>query len=336
MKQKLNAEALLGTFGGVRDDFIADADACARRRSHKFPVILAAVLLCMALTVSALAAADVEPVYNFLYQLSPAIAQKLKPVRMSCVDNGIELEVISANIEDESAKIYLGLRDLEGGRVDASTDLFDSYRIHMDGNSMSTCSYSHYDESTQTALFLVEIWPDGNKIDGDKVTFSISRFISGKQEFADYLAIDPAAAAESPAVQTDVVTRGHGWLDESWADLAVDEFLVPGEILSPMEGVSITGMGWVDGYLHIQTHYENILDTDAHGYVCLVDAEGNSIPDVYGVSFWDDADKGSCYYEQIFAISPETLAECRLFGQFYRADTLVEGHWEVTFPVEGE
>ena len=212
---KKHTEALLDAIGGVRDHFIADADRPRLRRIHKFPVILAAVLLCMALTVSALAAADVEPVYNFLYQLSPAIAQKLKPVRMSCTDNGIELEVVSANVEDDAAQIYLALRDLEGDRVDATTDLFDSYRIHMSGNMVATCSFAHYDENTKTACFLVEIWADEGKFNRNKVTFSMDRFISGKQEFAGLLEADLTSAAAKPAMQTDVIARGYGWADDA-------------------------------------------------------------------------------------------------------------------------
>jgi len=203
MKQHINAESLLHSIGEIRDDFIADADVPARRRIRKFPIVLAAVLLCMALTVSALAAADVEPVYNFLYQLSPAIAQKLKPVRLSCVDNGIELEVISANVEDNAAQVYLALRDLEGDRVDETTDLFDSYRIHMTGNMSATCSFAHYDESTKTACFLVEIWANEGRFDRNKVTFSMDRFISGKQEFAGLLDVDLSSAEAEPAAQSE-------------------------------------------------------------------------------------------------------------------------------------
>ena len=100
-----------------------------------------------------------------------------------------------------------------------------------------------------------------------------------------------------------------------------------------MEDVTITGMGWADGYLHIQSHYDNILDTDAHGGVYLKDASGDNITDVFEVSFWDKEDPGSSYSEQIFDITPEEAVNCRLFGQFYSADTLVEGHWEITFPI---
>lgn len=330
---KKRAELLMDALGSIREDYIADADVQPKRRIHKLPQVLAAVLLCMMLAVSALAAADVGPVYDLLYQFSPAIAQKLKPVRLSCVDNGIELEVISANVENDAAQIYLALRDLEGDRVDATTDLFDSYRIHMTGNMTASCSFSHYDENTETACFLVEIWADEGKISRNKVSFSMDRFISGKQEFAGLLEADLSSAAAESITQTDVITRGYGWADEAWQDFSADQFLVPNEILSPMEDVTITGMGWIDGLLHIQTHYADILSTDAHGGVSLMDADGNHITDVYEVAFWDEARSGS-YCEQIFDVTPEQLADLRLMGCFYSADTLVEGHWEITFPVE--
>lgn len=333
---KLNNDALLDAIGSVREDYIAEADASPTRRIRKFPVVLAAVLLCMALTVSALAAADVEPVYNFLYALSPELALTLKPVRMSCVDNGIELEVISADVEGDTARIFLGLRDLEGNRVDETTDLFDSYRIHMSSDLVATCSFAAYDPVTGQAQFLVEITRgDGKPIRKDKITFSMDRFISGKQEFVGPLELDLSSAEMQPATQTDVIPRGYGWTDESYADFTLEKYLLPSELLSPMEDISITGMGWVDGYLHIQTHYADILKTDAHGGVYLKDASGNNICDVFEVSFWDKDNSGSSYSEQIFDITPEEAADCRLFGQFYSADMLTEGHWEITFSLDG-
>jgi len=123
------------------------------------------------------------------------------------------------------------------------------------------------------------------------------------------------------------------WNDESHQDFDPGFFLVPREILSPMDGVSITGMGWVDGFLHIQSHYADISETDAHGYVFLTDASGAQMDSFYEVSFWD-ADFSSSYEEQIFDISPEELAGCAFHGWFTAFDSITEGNWEITFPIE--
>ena len=78
----------------------------------KWGAMVASLLLVFTMSVPALAAADFGPAYNLLYKVSPAIAQKLKPVSMSCEDNGIKFEVISAYVEGSEAK-YKILTEIE-------------------------------------------------------------------------------------------------------------------------------------------------------------------------------------------------------------------------------
>ena len=336
MKQKFNAESLLHAIGEIRDDFIADAEVNARRRIRKFPIVLAAVLLCMALTVSALAAADVEPVYNFLYQLSPAIAQKLKPVRMSCVDSGIELEVISANIEDNAAQVYLALRDLEGDRVDETTDLFDSWSFHTPFDSANTCTLESYDASTHTATFYVLMTAaDGADIrpEDGKVTFSVREFLSHKQalEGVDLSAV-VSAMPTVPETRTDMQLRGGG-LGNGFSETLIP-CLVPADepLLIPADGAAVTGVGYVDGRLHIQVYYEDILRTDNHGFVYYVGADGTPVYSDLSLSLWDDAQIGS-YEEYIFDLPAEALDSVAFYGDFTTCSQLTEGNWQVTFPL---
>lgn len=58
-----------------------------------------------------------------MYSVSPKIAQKLKPVNESCVDNGIEMKVVAAEIQDNKATVLVTMRDTEGSRLDETTDL---------------------------------------------------------------------------------------------------------------------------------------------------------------------------------------------------------------------
>jgi len=47
--------------------------------------------------------------------------------------------------------------------------------------------------------------------------------------------------------------------------------LKPGDaIASPVDGVTLTGIGYVDGRLHVQAYYADILKTDNHGSISLV------------------------------------------------------------------
>jgi hypothetical protein len=72
--------------------------------------LVASLAVCFTLAVPAMAAADVQVAYEILYAVSPKIAQELKPVRMSCEDDGIKMEVISAYINGDKAEIYISMQ----------------------------------------------------------------------------------------------------------------------------------------------------------------------------------------------------------------------------------
>ena len=117
----MNAETLLNAIGEIDDSLIADAYTKHRPRVvvRHFVVLVAALVMVMTLGVSALAAADVAVAYDLLYSLFPAYAQQLKPVRMSCVDNGIEMEVVSADVRGNEADVLISLRDLSTEKMNA-------------------------------------------------------------------------------------------------------------------------------------------------------------------------------------------------------------------------
>jgi len=331
----MKTEYLLDAIGEIRENWIEDAHAKVRRR-RRFPVIVAAILLCMTLTVSALAAADVDGVYEVLYALSPSIAQKLKPVQMSCVDNGIELTVISADVEGDMARVFVGLRDLEGDRVDGTCDLYDSYDINLPSDLIGTCSFSHFDEETQTAMFLVEISRgDGKKIKGDKLTFTLHEFLSGMQEYYDYVDLDLSQAEMNAEARmlVDGEVRGISISGDSAKSEEWQVLVQKKNLLQPIGNVTVTGMGYVDGLLHIQIHYENKTENDGHGYISLKDADGQERFCLRSVSFADESGTGQ-YDELIFDVTPEELKNYKPFGYFKSADSIHWGNWEITFPLK--
>ena len=330
----MKTENLLNAIGDIREDWI---DGARRTRSgwRKLPVIVAAVILCMALTVSGLAAADVDGVYEFLYAVSPDIAQSLKPVRMSCVDDGIELEVISAEVSGDTARILIGLRDLEGDRVDETCDLDDSYEINLPFDMIAGCSFMEFDEVSKTAVFLVEITRgDGKTIKNDKITFSMRCFLSGKREYNGPVELDLSQIVNEPETREDFIRRGYSASSkEDFENFDMDAVMVPqGVLCEPVEGVTVTAVGYVNGRLRIQTHYDNILETDNHGHIRFEDEAGREIFDVRSISFWDEDITGS-YDEQEFDLSPEELESLTVCGYFQAADEMHSGDWEITFPV---
>ena len=315
--------------------------APARPRRLRPLIALAAVLICLALAVPAFAmpalAADPDG-YALLYSISPAAAQFFKPVNRSDEDNGIRLTVDSVYLHSDTVEIYVSLQDLTGDRLDETTDLFDSYRINRAFDCSATCSLAGYDAQTRTARFLISITSfDGQDIEGDKLTFSLSQILCGKSEFEGALEnIDLAAASLSPATQ-DVPLRGYGgtgaqtlFPDVSGSDSM--SLLVPtGTLAAPTPGVTVTAMGYIDGLLHIQVLYDNIRETDNHGLLWL--QNGSERIDCLANASFDHENGRDSYENYIFDIPPEDLANCTLYGQFVTADTLIYGDWSITFPL---
>jgi hypothetical protein len=296
--------------------------------------LVATLVLCFAIAIPVLAAADVDLAYDILYAVSPQTAQGLKPVRMACEDNGIRMEVIAADFRDNKAQILISMQDLAGDRIDETTDLFDSYTINQPFPGNATCELVGFNDETTTSEFMIHITNAEDKdIVGKKITFKIDKFLSDKKEFHDVLPlINLSDVPLSPQTQTNVRIRG---LSNEAEALKEDPFLVPDpeKSFSPVNGVTITATGFINQRLHIQAYYENILETDNHGYLELMDAEGNMIRCLGSMSFWDSEKKGS-YEEYIFDVSPDEISEYKAYGNFWTCDTLVTGDWQVTFPID--
>lgn len=315
--------------------------APARPRRLRPLIALAAVLVCLALTVPAFAmpalAADPDG-YALLYSISPAAAQFFKPVNRSDEDNGIRLTVDSVYLHSDTVEIYVSLQDLTGDRLDETTDLFDSYRINRGFDCSATCSLAGYDAQTRTARFLISITSfDGQDIEGDKLTFSLNRLLTGKTESGGAVTgLDLAAAQAEPATQRAAL-RGFGGSSADVLRSKIDgsytaDMLVPtGTLAAPTPGVAITAMGYVDGLLHIQVLYENILETDNHGQLWL-ESDAEKLECLGSLSFFGENGSDS-FEEYIFDVSPAQLADCTLYGQFITADTLIYGDWSITFPL---
>lgn len=309
-------------------------------RSHfiirKVVAVAAAIMIVLTMSVSALAAFDVESAYNLLYTVSPTIAQKLKPVRMFCEDNGIMFEVISAYVEGSEAKIFISVQDLDGDRIDDTTDLFDSYSINTPFDCSSSCENISYDAETKTATFLIAIsqW-NGQNIIGEKITFRVREMISNKQKYDaalpefDLNEIGGAADTFTPSYIRGGSGSAYDEYKENFQSLVSTDVLC-----TPVDGVAISAAGYVDGKLHIQVRYDSILETDNHGYVYLKNKDGDIIYCVASIAYFVDAEQKESYNEYIFDLAGKEISEYIPYGYFVTSDVNIKGNWSVTFPLE--
>ncbi|QAT51378.1 DUF4179 domain-containing protein [Caproiciproducens sp. NJN-50] len=308
--------------------------------SFRKPVIaVIAVCICMSLSVPVLAE-KVEPVYQLMYTVSPELAQFFMPVQKSDEDNGIKMEVASACIRGNAADIYITMQDLTGDRIDGTTDLNDSYSINRPFSSLASCQRVGYDQKTKTATFLISITEWGNqKIAGDKITFSVGEFISGKKDYEDIrVPVDLSSAATAKNIKKVDSTGGSGKDYEKYIVEGKTTALTPSRAMDgfPVEGIELTGIGYIGGKLHIQTAVYDNLDKDNHGYFYLKDADGSIVDLDYAFSFLNQFQQpGRIDYDEcVFDVPQKKIGNYILYGSFVTSSMHTEGNWRVTFPLK--
>lgn len=349
----MNGDKIMEAIGMIDDEIIAEAKKPVKKRfgAKKVFALVAALIIIFAFAVTSNA---VKPFIRNLFKDTKQFVEMLKPVNVSCISEGIEMKVISANVAGSEAYIYISMQDLEGNRIDDSFDLYDSYNISRSFDGYGTCEKVDFDKETGIITFLVTVGSnDGKNIKNGKITFSVKESLGGKMNFNDYIdEIDLKKIVLSSETKQITNRRGAGYDGTEEMKIFVDnlESLVPqGKLASPFPGVTITAIGYVDGKLHIQSLYENIGETDCHGSVQLVNKEGKKIRSFCSVSFWDENGNAEIqknlfgkeyiqhfdsYDEQVFEISPEELKNCRLFGEFSSHTEYIEGNWSVTFDIK--
>ena len=328
----MKTDKLINAIGMIDEKYVEDAHKPymkIRHRGLKRFAIAAAAMLCIAAPLPAMTAFGSDIAYNLLYMASPAVAQTFKPIQKSCEDKNIRMEVISADIQGDEAHFYISM---QGDMIDETTDLYDSYNIKCPFDSVGHVSFSDFDENTKTAYFVVNIKTmNGEKIPKGKVTFSVRELIFDKHEFEGAIdGVDLSEVPKNPPTIENINFRGASGYYEPIIDM-----LAPSSPLTEiMDGISVTGIGYIDGKLHIQTYYEDILKTDNHGYVYLVDENGKRISEEFAdISFWDDERKGS-YDEKVFDIDYNDLENYSPCGHFWTSNGYESGDWEVTFKMK--
>lgn len=330
---------LLDAIGEADERMVQSAEQPLVRRSGLRLVALAATMvLVLATGVTALAAVS-EPVNEMLYRIWPYAAQALKPVNMSCEDQGIRMEVLSVAVQGQETLVTLTMQDMTGDRLDETVDLFDSGNLLLPYDGSGTCVLTDYDAAEKKATFAVYMRFDTERIGDAKATFQVSKLLTGKREYT----IDLTPYLQLPVTEAETiqVPKLRGWGGNGHhREVSRMRVLDPANSreIELTEGVTFAGAGLVNGALHVQLRYTDIIHTDNHGFLSLTDREGNAIDimsdAVTGLSWFDD--NGDSWQEHIFAPLPLPMEELRLVGEFVTADPALEGDWQVTFPLRTE
>lgn len=343
--KKENIEKVIA---GIDDSYLVEAEGY-KKSSHQNVIIKYAIgaaaafaIVCFLSfgTMTIAVASGSKPAYDLLYALFPEIAENLVPVNKSCQDNGIEVRVQSIYVHNNEADVNISITDLEDDRLDETIDLFDSYSIEAVGDQIGCCDFVSYDSESKTATFLVQIEGMSKKpITELQISFSMNKILTGKNNIKvnlDNINLNEIVdCGNYESVNEFKISSERYFLRGEAGDAPeISNLLLPdsNKTFYVTDGISVTSYGIVDDRLHVQVYYEDILKYDNHGCIWLKDKTGAVTDCMMNIAFWDEQHCGS-YEEYIFDIPLEQLSNYTVVGDFTSCDTLIEGDWEITFPL---
>ena len=334
--------------------------------------VLALVLVLFIAT--AVAGMTNEAFNTSLYETFPELATLLMPVNKTCEDQGIRMELLSAVAEGPEFLFTFSLEDLEGDRLDGNTDAWIQmeFKTSEDFSNTGESSPGFYDEETRRVLFINETKFDSDLVldDGD-LKATLDEIWPHRYSAIDLLPLleEYGSLAEAmPAPENAIAYAGYkdGLFMICLGEYIEDPWIIPDtlRVLSPgrmpeiplADGISLSGIGMVDGRLHVQMHYTDLSEREIHNggetvtyypwdiWITLRDltdedavgpAKQYRKKDLLdgGITqlYWEE--NGEYWEEDIF-----TVETALTDGQFFAAEiteTLepIFGHWEVTFPL---
>ena len=295
--------------------------------------LILAVCLCVMIAVPALAI-TVPAFRGFLRNVRNDIVQLLKPVELACESNGIRMEVIAAANDDESVIAFITMKDMTGGEIKGDVDLYD---YGISGLNMST-HYAIANDEPQTALLCI-MANGGSGMNGKKVTLQVTSFLSGRKVFDAFdtgLDLSKTGPGQSASLMgMNEVNGGSGAEIEAYMNGQDSKVLVIGQqdiTLPNVDFVVISGIGIIDGKLHVQAKWPEKMKKNEHiddyGFFYLENDKGGRLNS--SIVYFRQG--GIEYTEEIFDIAD--LTGYRLYADAMTTnERFVKGNWQVTFPI---
>lgn len=306
------------------------------RKSLKIIIAVVAALAC----VSTAVAANQEAVLRVLYKIAPGMAEYLQPVGQVCEDQGVKLEVVSADVEGSTAKVYLSLTDTTGSLFgNAAPDMYDSWSLAYSGFGRGArsygCSTLDYDPNTHTATYFLQIDDlNGKHIPAGAFRFSFNQLLIGREKREGVpVTVDLSAVPQNAPTENHDINGLSGLDISMYEDMHDYDFLAPqGTLWQSDNGVcALIAAGWRNGELHLHYRTDGSLSLGNHAdFSTLHLANGSELMCDYTVTY-KDFDNDTDYTEYVFPMAYEDVAGCTLTGDIYTASDLIDGNWAVSF-----
>jgi len=301
--------------------------------------ILTVLVVALSSTTLTVASDNSAEFRDMLYSISPKVGALFSPVMMSDVSQGIQMTVEAVYINGDDAEFIISLKDLEDDRISKSAGLNDSYHIvrpiYFDMSSYG-CAGLGYDPETQKRRYHIFTHePNAGKFWGDTLSFSVSEIMYGMNFVREKVPvpIDLTQVDYNPKTVSGAFLQekghGSGGTGAMYFDEYSAEYLVPQSPQDFIDEIKLTGIGWKNGYLHIQNCIENWNGNSHIGYYLV--AENGDTLDCFQVNWKEN---GIEYFETFFEVKPEELKHYQVYAEYVTGGAILKGNWEVKFPLK--
>ncbi|QTE70044.1 hypothetical protein JRC49_09515 [Clostridiales bacterium FE2011] len=269
----------------------------------------------------------------------PEIADQLKPINLSSEKDGIRLELISGAVKGDETWAVYSLQDVEGRYPEAVINGYADFDYMMGSVYTGESPLLYADEKEHKYYYCVRAQYEQPVDTNDRmVTFSMP-----------FYEAECSAKLDMLELLKEHGTTGEGILSPELEPVYTAEGEVPRESkkvldytkpldIPVLDNVKLTGIGWIDGSLHIQFH-----NPDAHGigdrasnnWVVSMDYDSDYwTEDLFDGASWDEnGDGASDWQEEILNCTPETLEKLKPVVNMTVTDNIVDGDWEIRFPL---
>lgn len=294
---------------------------------------------------------DVAAAISSLREEHPEIAEELRPVNLECTKQGIRVEIVSALVKGRSSWILWTMQDLEGDRInETSASIFNHPNNIGEASDYIYC-YKAYNAEEKRLTVLEEIRYDTMNepedglylLEADDVYIYEDETVDLKPLLERYRntaeGIDPPADAwpYHNGIQGDLVPQ----------DLKVLDFENPVNVrLGGKGNLLLTGIGWINGELHVQIHEADPAFCETHddgislirrNSVAISNRSGEGEPFGYSGDSpyawngsggrWDE------WLEFVLGSAPEDEETMTLTAELSYATRTVRDTWEFRIPV---
>ena len=315
------------------------------RPFRKVVALAAVVTLTFVFSVSVLAA-SFPPIQRLFERAGIQLSSIMQPIELSCVSNGIEMQVLAAVNDNERVTVYLALRDQSEKRINEKAVLSN---LQITG-TIGPCDVSlvDFDESTGISIYRLSSYGI-DALDGKPITVEVRTLLNGMENSYRQNTGFPLSALEgqTPILKENVSLNSSAIVYDQNGNSPFNEKVPP--LLEPsalpvgwnneLPWGTITAAALVDNAVHIQVKVSE-LGRYARAELYLTDSNGEPLTTgsgtfEFGQQYTElDADYSE-YIEYALPIPSQTsLDDLNLYFDAISYDSAVRGTWSVTFTLD--